>query len=259
MIPSAIGKSVSNSQKSDAIMEWTNEGIVLGLRRHGEASAILQLLTSGHGRHAGLVRGATSARLRGLLQPGNRLRATWRARLADHLGTYSVEPVATRSLAFIEDAAALDALNAVCALVMVTIPEREPHPAIFEGLDLLLSSLDDQALWPALLVRWELGLLQELGFALDLARCAVTGQQDMLTHVSPRTGRAVSQQAAGPYEGRLLLLPPFLLGSQAIPASMDEIREGLRLTGHFLDNWVLAPHGLTLPDARQRFISRLFD
>lgn len=258
MIPSVIEKSVSSSQKSDAIMQWTDEGIVLGLRRHGETSAVLHLLTSGYGRHAGLVRGATSARLRGLLQPGNRLRATWRARLADHLGSYSIEPVCTRSAAFIEDGAALDALNAVCALVMVTIPEREPHRAIFDGLDLLISALEDRALWPALLVRWELGLLQELGFALDLTRCAVTGQQDTLTHVSPRTGRAVSQRAAGPYEGRLLPLPPFLLGSQAVPVSLEEIREGLKLTGHFLDNWALAPHGLTLPDARQRFMSRLF-
>ncbi len=238
-------------------MEWTDQGIVVALRPHGEASTIVQIVTKDHGRHAGIVRGGKSKQLRGVLQPGNKVRATWRARLADHLGTFTIEPLASRVAGFMTDAAALDALSAACAMAVSALPEREPHAAVFEGLDMLIESMDEKDVWPALFVRWELGLLQELGFRLDLSTCAVTGQTNGLTHISLRTGRAVCAEAAEPYANRLLPLPAFLLQSQTESVSNDDIESGFKITGHFLERWVLVPHGANLPPARDRLLERL--
>ncbi|HLI11811.1 MAG TPA: DNA repair protein RecO [Alphaproteobacteria bacterium] len=240
-------------------MEWTDEGIVLSARRHGESAAIVQLLTRGHGRHPGLVHGGAGARLRGMLQPGNRVQATWRARLAEHLGTYSCELLHSGAAALLDDALRLAALAAACAVAEAALPEREPHTAVFTGLAALIAaweSTDRIAGWGRALVQWELGLLAELGFGLDLARCAATGRNDELAYVSPRTGRAVSLSAGEPYKDRLLPLPAFLVKAGAA-AREDDILPGLALTGHFLERHVFAGLHRSIPPARIHLLNRL--
>lgn len=239
-------------------MEWTDDAIVLAVRKHGEHGVIASLLTRDHGRHPGLVRGGTGRKARGLMQPGNGLRATWRGRLADHLGGYVCELTDARAARVLGDPRGLAGLAAACALAEAALPEREPHPAVYESLAVLLDMLG-QGGWASALVKWELGLLAELGFGLDLTRCAATGVSDDLTHVSPRTGRAVSRAAAGPYRERLLVLPPFLLRPGAAADTAAEVLDGLALTAHFLDRHVLTPAGRTLPAARHRLVQGLRD
>ncbi|MFQ5970848.1 MAG: DNA repair protein RecO [Alphaproteobacteria bacterium] len=235
-------------------MEWTDDAFVLAARPHGESAAVVQLLTRCRGRHAGLVRGG--ARRRALIEPGNRVVARWRARLADHLGAYVLEPVRSNAAEFLDDPERLGALAAVCAVAEGALPEREPHPAVFDAMDALLASMAadnvDHGVWPAIYVRWELGLLSELGFGLDLSQCASTGASDQLAYVSPRTGRAVSLTAGEPYRDKLLTLPPFLVGGPAPDRS--DIAAGLKLTGHFLARYVFHPMDKPLPPARDRMI-----
>jgi DNA repair protein RecO (recombination protein O) len=235
-------------------MEWSDEAIVLTLRPHGESGAILEALTRSHGRHLGLVRGGGASKGRAVLQPGNRVRLTWRARLSDHLGIYTAELAQARAGEMFENRAALAGLNALSAVASAALPEREPHEAAFQGADALLDAITahDLADWGPLFVRWELGLLNELGFGLDLARCAATGSADDLVYVSPRSGRAVSRAAGEPYRERLLALPAFLLGRQAGDATAADIAAGLDLTAHFLESWVLLPHDRALPEPRRR-------
>jgi DNA repair protein RecO (recombination protein O) len=235
-------------------MEWSDDAIVLSLRAHGESSGILEALTRDHGRHLGLVRGGGASKGRANLQPGNRLKVTWRARLSEHLGVYTVELARARASDMFEQRAALCGLNALSAIAAAVLPEREPHEAAYDGADALLDTIagHDFTDWGRLFVHWEIGLLNELGFGLDLARCAATGTADDLIYVSPRTGRAVSRGAGMPYHDRLLGLPAFLLGRQAGHASPADLLAGLQLTAHFLDQWVLAPHGKTMPEARGR-------
>jgi DNA repair protein RecO (recombination protein O) len=235
-----------------ADMDWSDEGIVLAARPHGETGLIAWLLTRDHGRHAGFVPGGVSRRARPLWQLGNLLAVQWRARLSDQLGNYVGElrePHAARAL---EDAAALAGLSAACALLDAALPEREPHPAVYDGLSALLAALG-HAGWPAIYVRLELGLLQELGFGLDLESCAVSGAREELEYVSPRTGRAVSRAAAAPYKDKLLALPSFLVAG-GLPADHDQLVKGFELTGHFLERHVFWPHNKPLPGARSRFM-----
>lgn len=237
-------------------MEWSDDGVVVSVREHGETSAIVSLLTLDHGRHVGLVRGAAGKRMRGVLQPGNRVSATWRARLAEHLGGLTCELTDSIAAGVIGDRKRLAGLAAACAVTETALPEREPHPRVFNGLIALLSVLADSDLWPSAYVKWELGLLAELGFGLDLSRCAVTGQGGDLAYVSPRTGRAVSQSAAEPYRERLLVLPSFLL-EEGGAGSADEVAQGMALTGHFLERHVYAPGHRGLPAARARLVERM--
>jgi DNA repair protein RecO (recombination protein O) len=245
------------------MIEWSDEGIVLSARRHGESAAIVSLLTRGHGRHVGLVRGGAGRRARGLYEPGNRVTAAWRARLAEHLGHYACELAESRAALLLDDAARLAGLAAATALVDAALPEREPHARLFEGLDGFIARLCDGAGWPAAYVRFELDLLADLGFGLDLARCAVTGSADDLTYVSPKSGRAVSAAAAAPYRDRLLPLPRFLTSSAtdtAVPSA--DILAGLRLTGFFLEQHAFShqpssPGRGRLPAARDRLIALL--
>jgi DNA repair protein RecO (recombination protein O) len=238
-------------------MEWRDEGIVLAARLLGESGAIVSLLTREHGRHAGLARGGAGRRGRSLYQTGNRVAAQWRARLGDQLGSLSAELIEAHGSRLIEDARRLAALASAAALAEAALPEREPHRAVYDRLLALLQSLQRDeagARWPEDYARWELTLLADLGFGLDLSRCAATGATEGLTHVSPRTGRAVSAAAAAPYRERLLPLPAFLGG--AGPAAPGEVVRALALTGHFLEQHIFhPPQGL--PAARGRLIDLL--
>ena len=236
-------------------MEWRDEGIVLSTRAYGESGAIVELLTREHGRHLGLVRGGAGRRHKGMPQPGNSLAAHWRARLSEHLGTYTAEMLKPRAGLLMEDSFSLLGLSAACAIAEI-IPEREAHPALYEGFELLLDTMEDADIWPAIFVRWELGLLQELGFGLDLAQCAATGSREDLAYVSPRSGGAVSREAGSPYRERLFRLPSFLNGSQAGVASPEDVFEGFRITGHFLERHLYAPGDRHLPDARIRLVDQ---
>ena len=236
-------------------MDWHDEGIVLSSRPHGENGAIVELLTREHGRHLGLVRGGAGRRQKSVLQAGNTVAAHWRARLNEHLGAYTVELVKPRAGLLMDDAFALTGLSAACAVASI-LPEREAHPALFEGFSFLLDTMEDADIWPAIFVRWELGLLQELGFGLELGQCAATGVRDDLAYVSPRSGGAVSREAGAPYADRLFRLPPFLVSSQAGVDHADDIAEGFRITGHFLERHFYAPLGKHLPDARIRLMQR---
>lgn len=236
-------------------MEWRDKGIVLAVRPHGETSAIVEILTESQGRHAGLVKGARSRAMRPVLQPGNQVTVGWRARLAEHLGMFQIEADHLGAGGVMEDRAALAGLNAACALAVMALPEREAHPAVHAGFELLLSAFEDEDLWPALYVRWEAGVLSDLGYGLDLKKCAVTGETGDLSHVSPRTGRAVCREEAAPYAAKLLELPGFMRGSGAI--AEGDIAKGLDLTGYFLERRVLWPVDRQLPEARTRLIAEL--
>jgi len=235
-------------------MQWSDEGIALSIRRHGETSVVLSALTREHGRHAGLVRGGAGRRQRGVLQPGNRLCITWRARLEEHLGAFTVESVSAGSAQWLDDPGRLAALSAACAIADSTLPEREPRHNIFNDLCNFFDSLMEND-WPAAYVRWELALLGDLGFGLDLSSCAATGRNDELEYVSPRSGRAVSRVAGEPYRDRLLPLPAFLTGAE-MTAGPGDVRAGMCLTGYFLDRHLFQPQGRRMPDARERLAAR---
>ena len=220
--------------KGSFAMQWSDEGIIISTRRHGESSVVVELLTREHGRHAGLVRGGRGRRLRPVLQIGNRVLAVWKARLAEHLGLYALEPVKLRAALVMGEPLKLMALQSVCALAGY-VAEREPHPQLYEATELFISALVEEGeAWCPQMVFWELGLLAELGYGLDLSSCAVTGGRQGLTHVSPRTGRAVCAQVAEPYKGKLLPLPAFLVEEEGEIAKRD-IGEGLRLCRYFLE------------------------
>jgi DNA repair protein RecO (recombination protein O) len=235
-------------------MEWTDEGIVLGTRKHGEANAIVELMTRAHGRHLGLVRGGGSSRQRPVLQPGNVLQVVWRARLDEHLGTYSVDGLDLRAGRFLGSAHAVYAVTHVASLARL-LPERDPHENIFEVLNLIFDHLDAPFDTAARIVRFELDLLSELGFGLDLLTCAATGTIDDLVYVSPKSGRAVSRAAGEAWHDRLLQLPPFLRDDGDMLPTPAELVAGFELTGHFLARHALEPRGLDLADARAHFIA----
>jgi DNA repair protein RecO (recombination protein O) len=213
----------------------------------------LEALTRAHGRHLGLVRGGGASRGRAMLQPGNRVKLVWRARLAENLGVYTAELARARAADMFERRTSLAGLNAVSAVASAVLPEREPHEASFEGADALLDAIAGHEFsdWGPLFVRWEMGLLDDLGFGLDLARCAATGSTDDLIYVSPKSGRAVSRTGGALYRERLLRLPAFLLGRQAGEAGPDDLLAGLQLTEYFLERWVLSPHAKPMPRARR--------
>jgi DNA repair protein RecO (recombination protein O) len=236
-------------------MDFTDEGIFISAKPLGEANAVAEILTAAHGRHLGLVRGGRSRRLRPLLQPGNLLSLSWRARLADHLGGFAVELIDPLAARVLDDQAALSAIGSLTSLVKL-LPERDPHPELYHGALQVLRALDDAGHWSALLVHWEMMLLQDLGFGLDLSACAATGVETDLAFVSPRSGRAVSRHAGEAYGDRLLKLPAFLVEDETKATSQDVIL-GLNLTGHFLERHVLAPHGQALPRSRERLIGLL--
>ncbi|HSM18767.1 MAG TPA: DNA repair protein RecO [Hyphomicrobiales bacterium] len=237
-------------------MEWTETGFIIGTRRHGETSLIIEAFTGGHGRHLGLVKGGRGTRWRGVLQPGNRLRFTWRARLSEHLGHYALEPEALRAAEVMADPLALAALNSLNAMVRL-LPERDPHPQLFLLFEAIVEALPAGAGWPAALARFELVLLAELGFGLDLDSCAATGANDDLAYVSPKSGRAVSLSAGEPYKDKLFSLPRFLRDETLAPDDVDDLVAAFRLTRYFLARDVYAPRGLTPPESGERMIRLL--
>ncbi len=237
-------------------MEWEAPAVVLDIRPHGEGGAIASLLTEAHGRHAGLAKGGASRGQAALWQPGNLIEARWVARLPEQLGALSGEMVHPAAAMAMEDPLALAALRAACAVAEGGLPEREAHPRIFHGLVAFIATLArDTALALPDLVRWEGDLLAELGYGLDLSRCAITGSAEDLAFVSPRSGRAVSEPAAGEWRDRLLPLPRFLLGQG--PSGPADWAAGLRLTGHFLARDVFGTHNKGLPAARDLLLDRV--
>lgn len=237
-------------------MEWSDEGVILSVRPHGETAAIVELFTRSHGRHLGLVHGGRSRKMRPVLQPGNHVDAVWKGRLAEHLGHASIELRRGYAASAMEDAAALAGLSSMCQLARL-MPERDPHPNFYEVTLFVLSFLDDVSVWPALLVRWELALLDEMGVGLDLTSCAATGSTESLAFVSPKSGRAVSAEAAAPYAGRLLPLPGFLRKGRPAEVSAGDIVDGFALTGYFLERRVLSPREERLPEVRARLVGLL--
>ena len=235
-------------------MEWQDDGIILGVKRHGESSAIVSLLTRDHGRHAGLVKGAYGKKLRGTLQPGNKIHATWRARLEEHLGSYTVELLTSNTAPLLLDAGKLAALISACAVIEQGFPEREAHPNLYETFSSLTIALDHQE-WAATYVKWEMSVLTELGFGLDLSQCAATGVVEDLIYVSPKSGRAVSADAGAPYRDKLLNLPGFLLGEGVVETR--DVVDSMRLTGYFLSRHLFAAHDKPMPDARMRLLDWL--
>jgi DNA repair protein RecO (recombination protein O) len=237
-------------------MEVQDDAFVLSARAHGDTGAVVELLTEHHGRRAAYVAGGASRKMRPFLQAGARVVADLRSRTSDQLGSARLEPVGEGPAALFDDPLALVGLNAAAAVAQGALPEREAHPGAFYAFEALMGAFVMPEVWPAILVRFEAGLLEDLGFGLDLSRCAATGSMDDLIYVSPRTGRAVSREAGAPYADKLLVLPPFMLGAQAGLGEGD-VKAGLDLTGHFLEQFVFHALNKPLPPARVWMIERL--
>lgn len=234
-------------------MEWREDGILLAVRRHGEHAVIIDVFTEKHGRHAGVVRGGAGRKIAPILQPGAQIDVTWKARLEEHLGSFSVEPVKSRAVQMMNNRETLAALNSVTALLTFTLPEREAHPVLYRKTLAMIEMIGEGEFWALAYLRWEISLLEELGFGLDLGRCAVSGSSENLNYISPKTGRAVSQDAAGEWVAKLLPLSPALVG--AGDGSTRELLSGLSVTGHFLTSQIVPALGdKPLPAARARFV-----
>jgi DNA repair protein RecO (recombination protein O) len=235
-------------------MQWTDDAVLLSGRPHGENSLLVSLLTREHGRHAGLVTGGQSKRHRATWQIGTLMAVKWQARLAEHLGGIGGEARTAYATRWLGDPFRLAGVSAACAVSEAGMPERVPHPNAFAALVALLDGMIEDH-WPSLYAHWELGLLGELGFGLDLSSCAATGESEDLIYVSPKSGRAVSGKAGEAYRDRLLPLPSFL--KSGITGDRGAVAAALDLTGFFLERHVLAPHGRGLPAARSRLVDRL--
>lgn len=239
-------------------MDFEDDAFVLQARAHGETGAVVEFLTARHGKYAAHVAGGASRRMKPFLQAGARVMLGYRSRVSDQLGSAALEPVGEGPSALFDDPLALSGLAAAAAVAAGALPEREPHPGAFLAFEALIDSFSHPEIWPAVFVRFEAGLLQDLGFGLDLSKCAATGAVDDLIYVSPRTGRAVSREAGEPYKDRLLVLPPFMLSSQA-RLQPGDIRAGLDITAHFLEAFIFNPLNRPLPPARMWLVDRLED
>jgi DNA repair protein RecO (recombination protein O) len=244
-------------------MNWNDTGLILTTKKHGETSVIVHALTRNKGRYAGLVRGGAGRRLRGVLQPGNEVDLNWRGRLAEQLGTFTVEARKSHASNLFDAPVALAASSSAMALLDIALPEREPHSALYDASLLLLKSMEENNdIWPILYVKWELGLLREIGYGLDLSACASTGSTENLVYVSPKSAKAVSQSAGEPYHDRLLPLPAFLLAGASGAELSDgaqkaDILSGMELTGYFINRLVLEHRQTQHLAARERFLSAL--
>ena len=237
-------------------MEWRDEGIVLGTRKHGETSVILEVMTHAHGRHLGMVRGGRSRKQQPTLQPGNLVEVLWRARLDEHMGTFQAEALELNAARLFDSASAIFAIQTLAAHLRL-LPERDPHTSLYEALKVMIAHLDQPQAAGELVVRFEILLLEELGFGLDLARCAATGTRDDLAYVSPKSGRAVSREAGAPWHDRMLPLPAFLGAGAGVRADIGALNEAFRLTGFFLTRSVYEPRGMVAPEARSGLLGAL--
>ncbi|WP_321340064.1 DNA repair protein RecO [Breoghania sp.] len=241
-------------------MEWTDDAIILGTRKHGESSVIAEVMTIAHGRHLGLVRGGRSRKMQPTLQPGNSVRITWRARLDGHLGNFQMEGLELRAAGLMQSPIGIHGVQTLAALLRL-LPERDPHPNLHAAMEVVLSHMDDAGLAAALLVRFELEMLNELGVGLDLSACAATGVTRDLIWVSPKSGRAVSREAGTPYADKLLTLPGFLRRMEgtniAATATLEELDQAFRLTGFFLDRHIYGPRQLSWPNSREAFLAAM--
>ena len=237
-------------------MEWRDEGIILGTRKHGETSAILEVMTRAHGRHLGLVRGGRSRRMQPVLQPGNRVDLAWWARLDEHLGSFQVEALELNAARLFDSACAVYGLQTLAAHLRL-LPERDAHAGLYDTLCLMLEALDTPSAAGELIVRFELLVLEELGFGLDLTQCAATGQLNDLVFVSPKSGRAVSREAGAPWATKMLTLPAFLRRGANSRPDLEAMEDAFRLSGFFLARHVYEPRGLEAPEARNGFIAAL--
>lgn len=237
-------------------MEWRDEGIILGLRKHGETSAIAEVMTRAHGRHLGLVRGGRSRRLQPVLQPGNRVELLWRARLDEHLGVFQAEALEMNAARLMDSAVAVYGLQVLAAHLRL-LPERDAHGGLYETLGVIVTHLDDADAAGELMARFELLVLDELGFGLDLSQCAATGDRHDLAYVSPKSGRAVSREAGAPWHDKMLALPAFLQRGSGLRGDMAGIEDAFRLTGFFFARHVYEPRGLEIPGARAGFLAAL--
>ncbi len=238
------------------MIEWRDQGALIAARPHGETSVIVEVFTPEHGRHAGVVRGGASRKMAATLQPGTQVDVTWKARLDDHLGAFTIEPLRSRAAQVMQDRLALAGLNAVCALLAMVLPEREAHAPLYRRTVALMDLLGQSQVWPLAYLQWELALLDELGFGLDLSACAATGINADLRYVSPRSGRAVSVLGAGAWVDRLLPLPDVMKGTGA--ADTAEILLGLRTTGYFIEHRLIRSLGeRPMPAARQRLLAAM--
>ena len=238
--------------------QWQDQGIVLAVRRHGEGAAIVSLLTQSYGRHAGYVRGAFSTRMRGVIEAGNLVHARWQSRVEGDLGAYTLEPEKAVATSIMDDGLRFGALMAACALCESALPEREVQEGLFHGLCALQDALTDEKndLWAVSYIVWEIALLRELGFSLDLTRCAGGGDVNDLCYVSPNSGHAVSRAQGAPYTGKLLRLPPFLRPNRSGEITDEDILDGLKLNAYFLEHWVYNHHTKGVPTSRSAFQER---
>jgi len=234
-------------------MQWHDRAIILGVRRHGETSVIAEVMTRERGRHLGMVRSGRSRAMQPVLQPGNEVEVTWRARLDEHLGEFRVEPLTLRAARLMETATAVYGVQAMGALLRL-LPERDPHPHLFEALEVILDNLHNPTDAGELFVRFELAVLNDLGFGLDLTECAATGSRSDLAYVSPKSGRAVSRSAGAPWADKMLALPPFLNSEESRAADLDSLNAAFRLTAFFLHRHVYEPRGVEPAAAREGFV-----
>lgn len=237
-------------------MEWKDQGFILGIKQHGETSAIVEAMTRNHGRHMGIVKGGRSRRMRAALQPGNKVEIEWRARLDEHLGTFRLETIDFNASQIMLQPQALYGLQLAAAHLRL-LPERDPYPALFDILEILIVNFDDPLVTGELLVRFEHRLLEALGFGLDLDKCAATGSHENLEYVSPRSARAVCREAGAPWKDKLLRLPKFLVKNNGRPDGFDEIQSGFLLTGYFLMRHVWEARGIEPPEVRNSFIQAM--
>lgn len=237
-------------------MEWTSEALVMGVRPHGESSVVLEVMTGERGRHLGLVKGGRSRRMQPVLQPGNQVQVTWKARLEAHLGQFTVDLDRARAARLMESAVGLHGVQVVMAHLR-HLAERDPHPGLYSAAGIVLDHLDGPEEAARLLVRFELALLDELGFGVDLGSCAATGTTMDLAFVSPKSARAVSRAAGAPYADRLMPLPGFLIRTGGEPPSRVDLGQALAITGYFLDRHVAGPRGAPMPDSRARLLAML--
>lgn len=234
-------------------MQWQDQAIILGIKRHGETSVIAEVMTRDRGRHLGLVRSGRSRAMQPVLQAGNEVDVVWRARLDEHLGEFKIEPLRLRAARLMEAATSVYGIQAMGALLRL-LPERDPHPHLYEALDVILENLHDPTDAGELFVRFELAVLNDLGYGLDLAECAATGTREDLAYVSPKSGRAVCRSAGAPWADRMLALPPFLLIGHSAAADRDSLAAAFRLTGFFLHRHVYEPRGIEVAAARDAFV-----